>query len=124
MTFESVRGRLLISQPGGATSPESRITVRLVDMSRPEAGGITVNSQVILTGPHGRPFPIEFKIMFDSRIYSPEKKYALSARIEEMAGNERLQYISAYHHPLPMNGRTLRRINLLVRPSAGTFSLA
>ncbi|KAG9068256.1 hypothetical protein KI688_011851 [Linnemannia hyalina] len=60
-------------------------------MSRPEAGEITINSQVILIGPHGRPFPTGFKIMFDSRVYSPEKKYALSARIDEMAGDERLQ---------------------------------
>ncbi|KAK3814577.1 MAG: hypothetical protein JOS17DRAFT_795375 [Linnemannia elongata] len=114
MTFESVGGRLLISQAGGETSPDSRITVKMVDVSCPEAGGIIVNRQVILTGPRGRPFPIEFKIMFDSRVYSPEK-YALSARIEEMTGDERLQYISAYHHPLPMNGRTLYGINLLVQ---------
>lgn len=115
MTFESVGGRIINSQAGGVTSPDSRITVRLVDMSRPEAGGITVSRQVILTGPRGRPFPIEFKILFDSQVYNPEKKYALSARIEEMTGDERLQYISAYHHPLPMNGRTLYGINILVQ---------
>ncbi|KAG0356006.1 hypothetical protein BGX24_006506, partial [Mortierella sp. AD032] len=93
MTFESVGGRLYISQAGGCTSPESRITVKLVDMSRPEAGGVTVSRQIILTGPRGRPFPIEFKVVFDSRVWGPEKKYALSARIEEMTGDERLQYI-------------------------------
>ncbi|KAF9123972.1 hypothetical protein BGW39_008548 [Mortierella sp. 14UC] len=84
-------------------------------MSRPEAGGVTVSRQIILTGPRGRPFPIEFKILFDSRVWSPEKKYALSARIEEITGDERLQYISAYHHPLPMNGRTIYGISLLVQ---------
>ncbi|KAG0284713.1 hypothetical protein BGZ97_008078 [Linnemannia gamsii] len=114
MTFESVGGRLYIKQSGGETNPDSRITVKLLDMSRPEAGAVTISRQIILTGPRGRPFPIEFKVLFDSRDYSPEKKYALSARVEDMTGDERLQYISAYHHHLPMNGRTQYGISVLV----------
>ncbi|KAF9082735.1 hypothetical protein BGX23_012117 [Mortierella sp. AD031] len=104
----------MISTPGGMATPNSRISVFLIDLSKPEEGDKLVNRRVILTGPQGRPFPIEFKVQFDSRVFIPERRYALSARIE-MTGDKRLQYIGAYHHTLPMTGRTIYGVDLVVQ---------
>lgn len=85
-------------------------TVRLVDISRVDAGARVMGEQVIHTDDLQPPFP--FSIPYDQAKIDPRYTYAVQARIEE---NGALRFISDRHYPVITRGAP-SHIDLVLKP--------
>ncbi|GJJ77571.1 hypothetical protein EMPS_09930 [Entomortierella parvispora] len=114
MSSATLNGKIVSASGGGGAGPQSKITVHLLDISLPDRGSSSLGGQIILTGARGRPFPISFKIPYDTRQLNPSNRYSVSVRIEDVGGDQRLRWISTTHSRVLTFGHPVDNITVAV----------
>lgn len=79
----------------GTLAPNAVVEVKLLDVSRADAAGVTIAEQVIRTA--GRQVPIPFELRYDPRQIEGRRRYVVQARILE---GGRLRFINTDAHPV------------------------
>jgi putative lipoprotein len=101
-----------------ALSPETVITVQLVDVSKVDAPGEIIASQVIMT--NGRQVPFNFELIYHPLKIQDTHTYAVQARIE---AEGQLRFISTTRYPVLTQGAP-NTVEVVVDPTGAIASAA
>jgi putative lipoprotein len=93
-----------------ALSPEAVIEVKLLDVSRADAPGMTIAEQTIR--PAGRQVPIAFELNYDPSRIDQRSRYTIQVRILE---NGQLRFINTQAYPV-ITGSHPKTVNVIVNP--------
>jgi uncharacterized lipoprotein YbaY len=93
-----------------ALTPDAIVEVKLLDVSRADAPGVTIAEQVIR--PAGRQVPIEFELRYDPGRIQMGRRYVIQARILE-GGN--LRFINSEAYPV-ITGGNPNTVRVIVQP--------
>ncbi|KAF9952620.1 hypothetical protein BGZ72_006047 [Mortierella alpina] len=95
-----------VDQAIRGVGPNSRILVRLSDVSLMDVPSVTVSEQIIVTGPgESRLFPIAFSLVYFKEGIHERNTYSVSVRVEETGGvEEDMTWYSTSSHPVLTRG--------------------
>ena len=112
-TQDNVVAGTVTFRRANALPPNSVLTVRIVDVSRPDAAATVVAEQRIDL--NGKTSPVEYGLAYDRSRIQERNRYAVQAEIRE---GDRLLYITNTSNPVITQGNP-RNVDLTLAPVGG-----
>ncbi|KAF9208705.1 hypothetical protein BGZ49_007889 [Haplosporangium sp. Z 27] len=111
-------GQIVTSTSNASISPNSRLTVQLLDVSLMDAPSVILGEQVILTGPsESLSFPIPYNVTYDARQIHPHQSISVAARVVDIASaDEDLTWISTTRNSVLTHGNPSNDVDVEVQP--------
>ncbi|KAF9110975.1 hypothetical protein BGX27_005550 [Mortierella sp. AM989] len=112
-----VTGHIVALTSNASIGPNSRITVRLLDVSLMGAPSVTLSEHVILTGPtESLFFPIPYTLTYDNRQFHSHQSISVAARVVDVSfTEENLTWISTTRNSVLTHGNPSDDVDIEVQ---------